>query len=219
MLAYIQDLLIYDENDNIIYCYDYETYKEFCKKKNIAYDKTEIECYADVLGNQKIETSSQINKTLYAFNTTKGFPKSRKLYIEFNSVYFDRDKNNKVKGRWNLELNLNEQFYNREEIKYELETQNEDIELISANVTETMMRIRYKIKDIENIKPSSISMYLEDDNGNRYDMNKIDSSIIINNDVISTAFPIHIKENLEYLILYISIDKQEYIPVVLELKE
>jgi len=214
----IEDLLIYDENGNIIYCYDYKTYKDFCKKKNIEYDEHEIQKYAKGFAIHQIELSSEIDKVLYTITTTKGFPKSRKLYIQFNTIYFDIERNEKTKGKWNLELNLQEQFYNREEIKYELETQNDDIELISANITDTMMKIIYKMKNIDISKSNNISIYVEDNFRNRYDMNKIQDSIVIYEDEISVTFSITNKYNLEYLVLYISIDKQEYTPIILRSK-
>lgn len=218
MRTYIEDMLIYDENNNIIYCYDYKIYEKFCKKKGIEYNKNVVEQYANGLGRQQIELSSSINKTLYTISTTKELPKSKKIYIEFDKIYFNTEKNNSVKGKWNFELNLNEQFYNREEIRYELVTESNDIELISANITDTRMRIKYKMKEIDTIDIDNISMYIEENLGNRYNMNNIEDIVSIYNNEISVAFPIVIKDNFEYLILYISINGEEYIPIRLERK-
>lgn len=217
--ANIKDLLIHDENDNIIYCCDYKTYKRFCKNKNIMYNKDKIEQYAESFGGQLIEMTSNINKTLYTITTTQALPKSEKLYIQFNTIYFDEEKNNKIKGNWNFELHLREQFYNREEIKYELETQSKDIELINANITNTTMRITYKMKKIDISKSNNIITYIEDNLGNRYDVNEIQEFMVDYNKEISVTFPITANENLKYLILYISIDKQEEISVILKPKD
>lgn len=217
--ADIEDLLIYDENNNIIYCYNYKTYKKFCKKNNIKYKKDEINQYENKFGIQNIETSSEINKILYTITTTKSFPKSKKLYMEFNTIYFDIERSNKIKGKWNIELNLEPQFYNREDITYNLANKSDDIELISAKATQTAMRITYKTKNIDITQANSISMYIEDNFGNRYDVNNVEDSIFIYEDEISATFPITTKNEVKYLILYISVDKEECIELVLEKKK
>lgn len=200
--ANIEDLTIYDENNNIIFCYDYNKYKKFCKEKKIKYNNESIEQYSNGYGMQLIELSENTNKTLYTIRSTKGFPKSKKLYIQFNQVSFDNGEK-QIKGNWNMELNLNEKFYNREGINYVLENQNENISLISAKVTNTTMRITYKINDIDISKVSDIDMYIEDQNGNRYDVNNIEDSISVYIDEISATFPITTENKIEKFKLYI----------------
>lgn len=219
--GHIQDLLIYDENNNIIFCYNNNVYKKFCKKNNIKYikDCSEVQ-YTDGYGVQLIELSDSNNKTLYTIRSVKGFPKSKKLYVLFNSICFDMESiikgKSKIKGNWNLELNLSEQFYDRDTIKYRLKEQSNDIELITANSTTTTMRITYKMKNINISEISNISMYIKDTLGNKYDVNNIEDSISVYKDEISATFPITIKDNLEEFILYISLDKNNYIPILFE---
>lgn len=212
--ADIQDLLIYDENNNIIFCYNKKAYKEFCKKSKLEYidDFFHQQC-ANGYGIQTIELNEKNNKSLYTIGTTKGFPKSKRLYIQFKTISFDREQNTKVKGNWNLELDLSEQFYNRDTIKYNLKEQSNEIELISANSTATTTRITYKMKNIDISKISNISMYLEDMFGNRYDVNKIEDSVYVYKDEISATFPITSKNNLREFTLYISLDNNSYISI------
>lgn len=216
--TYIEDLLIYDENNNIIYCYDYKIYEDFCKKNNVEYSKDKIDKEAITCGRQIIEISYNVNKTLYTFTTEKGFPKSKKIYVNFKTIYFDIQKNNKINGNWNLELNLNEQFYNRKEMNLELATQSDDIELISANITDTTMRIRYKMKNMNNNEISNVSMYIEDDSKNKYYISNTEEFLYVYEKEISVTFPIAIRNDFRYLVLYVSINNEEYIPIMLEQK-
>ena len=110
-LAEIQDLLIYDENNNIIYCGDYKTYKKFCQKNDIEYNEDIINPNVIKYGWQPIQLSSETNKTLYTITTNKSLPKSKKIFIQFNAIYFNKEKSNKIKGKWNLELNLNKRLF------------------------------------------------------------------------------------------------------------
>lgn len=217
-IAYIEDLLVYDENNNVIYCNDYKTYKKFCEKNDIQYNDKFVVQYSNGLGWEHIELDSQINKTLYKFTSTEGFPKSEKLYMQFNKIYFDTERSNIIKGNWKLELNLKEEFYKREEIKYELITKSNEIELIDANITDTVMRITYKFKSVNSSKFNNIFMYIEDEFGNKYNMKSKDDFIFKYDDKISMTFPITVKDNFKYLILYISIGEQENISVLLEPK-
>ncbi len=133
--------------------------------------------------------------------------------LQFKTISFDREQNTKVKGNWNLELDLSEQFYNRDTIKYNLKEQSNEIELISANSTATTTRITYKMKNIDISKISNISMYLEDMFGNRYDVNKIEDAVYVYKDEISATFPITSKNNLREFTLYISLDNNSYISI------
>ena len=206
-LAEIQDLLIYDENNNIIFCYNKNIYKEFCKKNKLkCIDDFFHQQYANGYGIQSIELDEKNNKSLYTIRTTKGFPKSKRLYIQFKTICFNREQITKIKGNWNLEVNLSEQFYNRYTIKYELKGQSNDIELINAKSTATTTRITYKMKNIDISKIRNISMYLEDMSGNRYDVNTIEDSVYVYKDEISATFPITSNDDIEQLKLYIVLD-------------
>lgn len=218
--ADIQDLLIYDENNNIIFCYNKKAYKEFCKKNKLEYidNFSEQQC-ANGYGVQTIELDEKNNKTLYTIRATKGFPKSKKLYIQFKTICFNREQNTRIKGNWNLELNLNEQFYDRDTIKYKLKEQSNDIELISANSTATTMRITYKMKNIDISKISNISMYLEDMSGNQYDVNTVEDTISVCRDKISATFPITSNDNIEQLKLSVVLDKVANYSVILTKEE
>ncbi len=205
--ADIQDLLIYDENNNIIFCYNKNAYKEFCKKNRLQCidDFFHQQC-ANGYGIQAIELNDQNNKSLYKIGTIKGFPKSKRLYIQFKTICFDREQNTKIKGNWNLELDLSDQFYNRDTIKYKLKNQSNDVELINANSTATTTRITYKMKNIDISKIRNISMYLEDMSGNRYDVNSIEDSVYVYKDEISATFPITSNNDIEQLNLCIALD-------------
>lgn len=217
-IAYIEDLLIYDENNNVIYCNDKKTYRRFCEKNDVKCDKDEPEQYANGFGWENIELNVNLNRTLYKFTAIEAFPKSEKLYIQFNTIYFNEEKSDKIEGRWNLELNLREKFYNRKPIEFELETESDYIELINANITDTVMSITYKIKEINNIKLNTVYMYVEDNLGNRYDPNSIENPICIFENEVSVKFPIINNKDFKKLRLCILINNKQYVSVVLKSK-
>lgn len=214
----IQDLLIYDENYNIIFCYNDNVYKNFCKKHNIEFiDNFTKRQTTNGYGIQLIELTEENNKTLYTLRSIQGFPKSKKLYIEFHNLYLDYENNTQVKGNWNFELNLNDMFYNRETLEYVLK-EDSPITLITANATTTTMRITYKINNVDISKIQNIKMYIKDEFERIYEVNTIEDSITTYNNTISATFPITNKMNLKEMTLFISLNNNDYIPINLVLK-
>lgn len=211
--ANIKDLIIYDENQNIIFCYNPKKYQNFCKENKIQCDKNSIEQFTNGYGMQLIELSQENNKTLYTLRSTKGFPNSKKIYIQFNKIDFNRDA--EISGNWNMELTLNEQFYNRNSINYNLETENEKLDIISAKITNTLMRLTLKINNVDINNFSNIDMYIVDEYGKKYDINNIEDSMSIYKEKISATFPITIKNATKHLTLYITLDNEPYCSAIL----
>lgn len=85
-----------------------------------------------------------------------------KLYEE------DIRNNQKIKGEWNLALNLDEKFINRESIKYTPINNNDIVNIISVEVYPTGMLLKFNINSRvdENII-NKISII--DENGNEFD--------------------------------------------------
>ena len=99
----------------------------------------------------KSKSDNEIIMT-YATHSSE-FPKSHKLNIMLDriSLYSSNndleEKIDTIKGEWNIEVELPEEFYNRETVVYTLESTNdENLELLEANLSETGIRIKFKTK-------------------------------------------------------------------------
>lgn len=204
-LSHIQlnDLLIYDEQNQLIFCYNNKIAEKFLKSNHINYQgMAYLHSYADGYGIQLIETTPSSAKILYTIRSIKGFPNSKKLNMSFNSISIDTVQNSSstIKGKWSFELNLPEKFYNRTSKKYVLQEPNNFIELKQAKVTDTLMLIHYIAL---NSKALNAELYIIDSNGKRYDVNLIETGKVVQNgnEVIAT-FPLNLSNATEKLNLH-----------------
>lgn len=117
------DLIISDENNNLIYCnYDrVDLYEEFCEKHNIEFSKMNMKNNVTNGGYQieLIEAKDKSIKFLYKMYSDE-YPKSKKLILDIKNIEIisNTGENHEFKGNWNIEINLSEKIYNREEIIY-----------------------------------------------------------------------------------------------------
>lgn len=156
----ISDLIISDENNNIIYCsYDrVDLYEDFCKKHNIEFSNKNMHNNYTNEGYQTevIERTDNSVKFLYKLYST-GYPKSKKLIFDFKNINIisnvenitnDRVSQN-LKGKWNIEVDLPEIFYNRKNLIYSVKDKSDkksNVILKEATGTYTEMHIELTIK-------------------------------------------------------------------------
>lgn len=168
--VFIQDICIYDENNNVIYMEENE-------KSN---SHTNI---ADTTGYSKIrKVSDNTFKTTF-FAQSNNFPKSKKIYIKFSNVILNCKNENKIiKGMWNFEIEVSESMINRENIDYKCISNNSE-----GNIS------------IKNMKLSNTGLILQADS-NSYDrLDKTKIKIIANGKEYKSnnnLYDINIKENL-----------------------
>ena len=151
----ISDLIISDENNNIIYCsYDrVDLYEDFCKKHNIEFSNKNMHNNYTNEGYQTevIERTDNSVKFLYKLYST-GYPKSKKLIFDFKNINIissvENISNNRVsqnlKGKWNIEVDLPEAFYNRKNLIYSVKDKSDkkrNVILKEATGTYTEMHI------------------------------------------------------------------------------
>ncbi len=156
----ISDLIISDENNNIIYCsYDrVDLYEDFCKKHNIEFSNKNMHNNYTNEGYQTevIERTDNSVKFLYKLYST-GYPKSKKLIFDFKNINIisnvENITNNRVsqnlKGKWNIEVDLPEAFYNRKNLIYSVKDKSDkkrNVILKEATGTYTEMHIELTIK-------------------------------------------------------------------------
>lgn len=156
----ISDLIISDENNNIIYCsYDrVDLYEDFCKKHNIEFSNKNMHNNYTNEGYQTevIERTDNSVKFLYKLYST-GYPKSKKLIFDFKNINIisnvENITNNRVsqnlKGKWRIEVDLPETFYNRKNLIYRVKDKSDkksNVILKEAIGTYTEMHIELTIK-------------------------------------------------------------------------
>lgn len=123
----LNDMIITDEENNILYCEDKEKFDKYCQTNNFNYTfgeynekyfETEYENY---ISNQNENTIYLI----YNLNADK-FPKSKSINIDVSNIKFELTENTEAisNGDWNLKLDVPEKFYNRECEIYTVESCN-----------------------------------------------------------------------------------------------
>lgn len=150
----IEDLIISDENNKLIYC-NYnrkDLYEEYCKKYNIEFSNKNMSNNLTNGGYQieiieKTENSVKFLYKMYSDN----YPKSQKLIFNFKNINFTTNTSKKnLKGNWNIEVNLSENFYKRKTLVYSVkDNSDKDNNIIVEEVigAYTEMRITLLMKN------------------------------------------------------------------------
>lgn len=154
--ATFKDLIITDENNNLIFCDDIDTYEKYCKKngkeiRSIPKDSITNNGY----GIEEIEQSKNNVITLYKLYSSQ-FPKRKELNIEIHTVQLSTlEENININGTWKIKIKLPEDFYNRQDIIYYVKDENDklaNLNIESVIVTNTQAVIEYNgnIENYEN---------------------------------------------------------------------
>ena len=140
------DMIITDENKNILYCADKDTFEKYCNDNNLGYKWAEDdEYYISSGSNSYIKSiNGDTLNLVYNFFADDRYPKSKKLFFNLNKVlYFEGEKEVMIEGNWNIEYDVPEKFYNREEIIYNVKNcSNDEIKSMQVVVLETTTKIQ-----------------------------------------------------------------------------
>lgn len=151
----LPDLIITDNENKILYCEDEEKFNEFCSEKNLNYTYKEFnDNYINNGCNYFIKSKdSDSDEIQLVYNlTANNFPKSKNLSISFSEIDLlnqtDMNNSQKIIGNWNLNVDIPEKFYNRENISYKVKScSNENVNVTQAVVNDTCMKLELVIKD------------------------------------------------------------------------
>ena len=155
----LSDMVIYDENNVILYCLLGTRLNEFCKEHNLDYNYETIPddmfIGSGVNAYVKERTKDSV-KMIYNIYTEGGicFPKSKKLFIDLNKIKLsDNDEtvnsedNIILSSDWNFSVDVPEKMYNRKNIIYlQKSTTNEDFKVTAATLYDTGMDISMEFK-------------------------------------------------------------------------
>ena len=146
------NLLIMDENNNLIVTKFEGKIKD---SKLLNFFDINNNYLGISNGNESVHIKSKDDDEIvltYVTNSSE-FPKSHKLKIITDeiSLHYSEDnfgeKIDTINGDWNIEVDLPEEFYNRRTEVYTLESSNDkNLELLEANLSQTGIRIEFKTK-------------------------------------------------------------------------
>lgn len=144
----IPDMVISDESGNIIYFENEKALKNYFTENNIEYDYNKI--YDKSLTPSMITLihDSGGSTGFITCNLTspfKNFPRSKELYIYFNTILLSNDKKEStISGNWNLSISIPSQFYNRESIIYKVKECTDsrvNTDLVTAILSNTGLKL------------------------------------------------------------------------------
>ena len=153
------DLVIYDENNVILFCLGGIRLTEFCKEHDLGnynYSTIPDEMFINSGVNCYISSKSEKSvKMLYNIYTGGDvYPKSKKLYFDMNKIKISDspetiagEEEITLSGDWNFSVDVPEKMYNRANIVYKQKsTTNEDFKVTAATVYDTGMDISMEFK-------------------------------------------------------------------------
>lgn len=151
----LKDLVVIDENNNILFCTNKETFNNYCKENgldNINYYR----CGLNYFIESRDKENGIINLVYNISTDTKSFPKSKKLKFQFSTISLKRndyieneDSIVNIKGNWTMEFDVPEEMYNRQTISYRvISCEESDFEITNATLTNTGFELGIIISNI-----------------------------------------------------------------------
>lgn len=169
------DMIITDEENNILYCEDEETFNEYCTDNNLNYIFGEFnEKYISV-GDSWYNKDKQDNEISLIYNLYGSrFPNSKKLFIDVSKIkcISETDNNEEIilDGDWKIALDVPEKFYNRECAVYTITNCSEStLNVTDMTVYNTGTRFEFNMQtnaiydenDAEEVKNEKISKFFD----------------------------------------------------------
>lgn len=144
---YIQDLYIFDENNNILFN-----------------ENNNGNVIAQTSGYSKVQKENNSLKNTF-FAQSDNFPKSKKIFIEFDNVILNYGKSNtEIKGNWKFEINVTNNMVTRENINYKCisnNNYNKNITVKSMKLTNTGLIINAKASNNEILNKAKIEVIVD----------------------------------------------------------
>ena len=112
------DLVVYDENNLVLYALDNPTLEKFSEKNNIVVDKalgSGMNCFVS-------EKEGNTVKVIYNFYTggEAVFPNCKEIHVDMNKIKISKDVESAtgdeeitITGSWNFKVDVPEKMYNR----------------------------------------------------------------------------------------------------------
>lgn len=169
------DIVVYDENNTILFIENGLAFNEFAKKHNLNYTFDTVPDDKLIGSGREAYIGSREKDSLkYVLNLYTGgstlYPKSKKIYIDVSTIRIssnveckDGEEEIVLKGNWNFDVDVPEKMYNRSNITYvQKSTTNDYFKATSAVVYDTGMDIslEFKAKEMPKFeKPIEVEYY------------------------------------------------------------
>ena len=158
----LKDLIITDEKNRILYCMDKDALEKYCKKNDLDYKYGEFNenyynCGLNNLILSHYEEDGAISFTYNMYSGDASFPKSKKLNFKFTEIQLETgnliesEKSViKIKGDWDVNLDVPKEMYNRKSIAYKVVScEHPDFHVTNATLTNTGFEIGIIISNME----------------------------------------------------------------------
>ncbi len=205
------------------------------KEIGIKYDKNNIYSLllSETSGIQNIVAQNHSLLSKIVINTSKGLPKSKKLYVRINNLGYtmteisDNSNIDNIQenfdvsnSEWIFEIDIPERFYERTTTELALKDNIENLEIEKIAVSEIGLVIKGTLKGFDEILKSAPTpneetnlrnktIYITDENGNKYYENT--AGLVGNKDWFRMNFEITKNMLNQKLFLNIKIGEQLYI--------
>lgn len=180
------NMIITDENNNILFCQDKDTFEKYCNEHNLNCNWEELSDSHINSGSNFYIKSNQSDTINLIYNIyAQNFPKSKKIIINFSKIVLSENEdieqdNIILTGNWNLEIEVPEKFHGREEISYKVKNcSNDKIKITKAVVSETCTKFElemeeesdlpYDLADDEETRNRKIDEYIEKQKNETYE--------------------------------------------------
>ncbi|MBP3254956.1 MAG: hypothetical protein J6M60_00480 [Clostridia bacterium] len=151
----LDDLIVTDENKNILYCLDKETFEKYCSDNNLNYQYGEFNehfynCGVNSIMTYHSKNTGLVNLTLNMYSAGENFPKCKKLNFNFSKIKLTtNDIELVLNGNWNMNFNVPEEIYRRSSIAYKVVScENPDFNVTNATLTNTGFEIGINISNM-----------------------------------------------------------------------
>lgn len=188
----LNDLIIKDENNNIIF------------------EDGNIESLYTGFTSELESENYVIKQAILLENSNHTYPKSNNLYISFSivSMFKNQKKVETITGNWKFDIDVADKFISRETIKYTA-SRNEDVKIISAELTPTGLDIEMKCNAPLNAEQlGGGKMKIQDKDGKEYFAHLFNAEDELTAPTIKTSFPITTFNSQDNLKLIIKKDKE-----------
>ena len=151
--AEIKDLIVTDEDNNILYCKDKDSFERYCSKENLDYKYGEFNehyynCGLNIVMDGRSDNTLRMIYNIYTDGND--YPKCKELNFDFGKIKLEtQDKEIILNGNWLMKFDVPEEFYNRTSIAYRVVScENPDFNVTNATLTNTGFEIGINISNM-----------------------------------------------------------------------
>ncbi len=150
----IVDLIVTDENNNIVYNNDKESFEKFCTENSLDYKFNEFNEHYYANGLNNFINYKNENNIVFTYNmyTSGQYPKSKQLNFRFTKIKLqEKDKDEIIlDGNWQLSVSIPEKMYNRQTISYKVTScSNSDFNITTAMLYEDRFELGAVISKVQ----------------------------------------------------------------------